>query len=121
MGLVLTSEGPKVLEFNVRLGDPETQAILPRMTSDLVDVLEGAAPEWSRTRQSMSCWPPRGTRSHRSRGHPSGASSAVPDDVLVFHAGTRSEGKTAARGRGPGAECGRTRRVGRARPGRTGL
>ena len=51
VGLVLTSDGPKVLEFNVRLGDPETQAILPRMTSDLVDLLEGTAPEWSRTRQ----------------------------------------------------------------------
>ncbi|MFP4073933.1 MAG: phosphoribosylamine--glycine ligase, partial [Actinomycetota bacterium] len=46
-GLVLTADGPKVLEFNVRLGDPETQAVLPRMTSDLVDVLEGAEPEWT--------------------------------------------------------------------------
>ena len=47
VGLVLTTDGPKVLEFNVRLGDPECQAILPRMTSDLVDVLEGATPTWS--------------------------------------------------------------------------
>ncbi|UCZ53795.1 phosphoribosylamine--glycine ligase [Bacillus shivajii] len=39
-GLMITEEGPKVIEFNVRFGDPETQVILPRMKSDLVDVLE---------------------------------------------------------------------------------
>ena len=38
-GLMITSEGPKVLEFNCRLGDPETQVILPRMRSDLLEVL----------------------------------------------------------------------------------
>ena len=39
-GLVLTDEGPQVLEFNCRLGDPETQVILPRMDSDLVEMIE---------------------------------------------------------------------------------
>ncbi len=42
-GLMITSRGPKTLEFNVRLGDPETQVILPRLESDLLDVLEGIA------------------------------------------------------------------------------
>ena len=42
-GLMLTAEGPRVLEFNARLGDPETQPILLRMTSDIVPVLLGAA------------------------------------------------------------------------------
>ena len=41
-GLMLTDEGPKVLEFNTRFGDPETQAILPRMRSDLLSLLEAA-------------------------------------------------------------------------------
>ena len=41
IGLMLTSDGPQVLEYNVRFGDPETQAILVRLESDLVDVFEG--------------------------------------------------------------------------------
>jgi phosphoribosylamine--glycine ligase len=40
IGLMLTEEGPKVLEYNVRLGDPETQAVLIRLRSDLLDILE---------------------------------------------------------------------------------
>ena len=42
-GLMLTPEGPKVLEYNVRFGDPETQVVLPRLTSDLVGLLASAA------------------------------------------------------------------------------
>ena len=49
-GLILTAEGPKVIEFNARFGDPETQIILPRLTSDLAenitDLLEGKVPEF---------------------------------------------------------------------------
>ena len=41
----------------------------------------------------MSCWPRRDTRSHLSKGHPFAGLEAVPDDVLIFHAGTRAEGK----------------------------
>ena len=41
-GLVLTAEGPKLLEYNVRFGDPETEVVLPRLQGDLVDLLEAA-------------------------------------------------------------------------------
>jgi phosphoribosylamine--glycine ligase len=42
-GIMLTAEGPKVIEYNVRFGDPETQVVLPRLTSDLAALLAGAA------------------------------------------------------------------------------
>ena len=41
-GLMMTADGPRVLEFNVRFGDPETQALLPRLRSDLLGLLEAA-------------------------------------------------------------------------------
>ena len=93
MGLVLTAEGPKVLEFNVRLGDPETQALLPRMTTDLVDVLEGARPKWSRDAAVNVVLAAEGYPESPVKGASIHGLDAVPDDVLVFHAGTRSEGK----------------------------
>ena len=93
VGLALTAEGPKVLEFNVRLGDPETQAILPRMTSDLVDVMEGAAPEWTRDAAVNVVLAAEGYPESPIKGASIGGIDAVPDDVLVFHAGTRMEGR----------------------------
>ena len=42
-GLMIGADGPKVLEFNARFGDPETQAVLPRLRSDLVDLCLAAA------------------------------------------------------------------------------
>lgn len=52
-GLILTEEGPKVIEFNARFGDPETEVVLPRLESDILDLFEAAvagedcATEWS--------------------------------------------------------------------------
>ena len=96
-GLMLTAEGPRVLEFNARFGDPETQAVLPRLRTDLLDLLQRAAtPEG--LRGATLEWDPRWavTVVLASAGYPAGASSgdviagldAVPDEVEVTHAGT---------------------------------
>jgi len=92
-GLVLTRDGPKVLEFNVRLGDPETQAILPRMTSDLVDVLEGATPTWSESSSVNVVLAAEGYPEAPVKGATVKGLESIPEDVLVFHAGTAADGK----------------------------
>jgi len=96
-GIMLTAEGPRVLEFNARFGDPETQAVLPRLRTDLLDLLQRAAtPEG--LRGATLEWDPRWavTVVLASAGYPASASSgdviagldAVPDEVEVTHAGT---------------------------------
>ena len=96
-GLMLMADGFKVLEYNVRFGDPETQAVLPRLRSDLLDLmvratspggLEGAALEWD-PRASV-------TVVLASAGYPVSSSSGdvisglgeVPGEIEVTHAGT---------------------------------
>jgi phosphoribosylamine---glycine ligase len=96
-GIMLTAEGPRVLEFNARFGDPETQAVLPRLRTDLLDLLQRAAtPEG--LRGATLEWDPRWavTVVLASAGYPASASSgdvisgldAVPDGIEVTHAGT---------------------------------
>jgi phosphoribosylamine---glycine ligase len=97
-GLMLTADGPRVLEFNVRFGDPETQAVLPRLRSDLLDLLErAAAPEGLRGAELE--WDERWavTVVLASAGYPASASSgdriegldeAARTGVEVTHAGT---------------------------------
>jgi phosphoribosylamine--glycine ligase len=100
-GLMLTADGPKVLEFNVRLGDPETQAILPRLRSDLLDLLEratvpggldGAVLDWSPEAAVTVVLASRGYPESASKGDVITGLDGVPGDVHVTHAGTaRSE------------------------------
>ncbi len=93
-GLVLTVDGPKVLEFNVRLGDPETQAVVPRMSSDFLDVLEGAEPEWSKLCTVNVVLAARGYPTAPQKGDEiKGLNGGLGEDVIVFHAGTVAEGK----------------------------
>lgn len=93
-GLVLTSDGPQVLEFNVRLGDPETQAILPRMTSDFVDVLDGAEPSWSDLCTVNVVMAAQGYPTSPQKGDEiKGLNGGLGEEVIVFHAGTVAEGK----------------------------
>jgi phosphoribosylamine--glycine ligase len=92
-GLVLTPAGPQVLEFNVRLGDPETQAVLPRLESDLIDVLEGATPVWSDKAAVNVVLAARGYPEGPVVGDVIKGLEGVGDDVLVFHGGTKRDGK----------------------------
>ena len=97
-GLMLTNQGPKVLEFNVRFGDPECQAVLMRLKSDLLEVLEAVVDE--RLDQIELEWDPRPavTVVMASEGYPGSYERGRPinnieqadrlPDVKVFHAGT---------------------------------
>ena len=97
-GVMLTPRGPKVLEFNVRFGDPETQPIMMRLKSDLVEVLLAALD--GKLDQINLNWDERfalgivlaagGYPEQYAKGHPiSGLDLQFPDQVKVFHAGTR--------------------------------
>jgi phosphoribosylamine--glycine ligase len=96
-GLMLTADGPKVLEFNARFGDPETQAVLPRLRSDLVDLmvratrpggLEGAALEWDPRTAVTVVLASAGYPASASKGDPITGLDAVGDGVEVMHAAT---------------------------------
>lgn len=105
-GLMMTEQGPKVIEFNARFGDPETQVILPRLKSDLLDIIlasiEGTLTEveieWSE--QAAVCV------ILASEGYPGSYPKGLPiegleqaGEAIVFHAGTAvSEGQIVTNG-----------------------
>jgi phosphoribosylamine--glycine ligase len=92
-GVMVTDDGPKALEFNCRFGDPETQAILPLLESDLaetmVDLLDGGTPRLSWIPGSAACVvvASRGYPGPIETGHPISGLGDV-DNAVVFHAGT---------------------------------
>jgi phosphoribosylamine--glycine ligase len=98
-GLMLTSEGPKVLEFNARFGDPETQVQLPLLKSDLVDIvlavidgtLERTKIEWSDEACVGVVMASGGYPGSYKSGFPITGLDKVDSDLLVFHAGTKVE------------------------------
>ncbi|MEA2247495.1 MAG: phosphoribosylamine---glycine ligase, partial [Solirubrobacteraceae bacterium] len=101
-GLMLTAEGPRVLEFNARFGDPETQAVLPRLRSDLLDLLQRAAtPEGLRGAELR--WDPQWavTVVLASAGYPAGASSGDRIEGLEAAARTGAEITHAGTARAP--------------------
>ena len=79
-GLMMTARGPQVLEFNARFGDPETQAILVRLNSDLVDALEACDRRPARRNRAAL-----GTRRVRLRGRQFGRLSGQLQDRLAHH------------------------------------
>ena len=101
-GLMLTDDGPRVLEFNCRFGDPETQSILPRLEGDLLEALAGVAAGALESRVSAgdtaavtvvlaaADYPERG-----DSGTPiEGVEDAEATGALVFHAATARRGST---------------------------
>ncbi len=109
-GLILTNQGPKVLEFNVRFGDPECQPLLMRLRSDFLDLLEATvdrrlgeiAPlDWDPRPAVCVVMASEGYPGEVEKGHPiRGLDEAAKlDDVKVFHAGTSTaDGKVIATG-----------------------
>ena len=96
-GLMMTADGFSVLEFNVRFGDPETQAILPRLHTDLLELFELALVPGGLAGVTLEWTPDTAvTLVLASRGYPASSSSGdritgldrVPEDVWVTHAGT---------------------------------
>jgi phosphoribosylamine---glycine ligase len=108
-GLILTADGPRVLEYNVRFGDPEAQALLPRLETDLLDLLLCAArtgglgskrdgdeeavfpmwsAQWAVTVTLASAGYPGPPTPSSSKGDPIAGLELVPAGVEVTHAGT---------------------------------
>jgi phosphoribosylamine---glycine ligase len=107
IGLMLTPAGPRVLEFNCRFGDPEAQAILMRLESDLLELLDAAVR--GELEQVTVRWDPRPALCvvMASAGYPDKVETGQPitglpanaDDLHVFHAGTRrAEGQLVTAG-----------------------
>jgi phosphoribosylamine--glycine ligase len=103
-GLMLTDDGPKVLEYNCRFGDPETEVVVPRIAGDLVDLLEATALDRLGDQKVALLDDAAVTVVLASRGYPVSSASGVAIDGLdraervpgatVFHAGTARRGDT---------------------------
>jgi phosphoribosylamine--glycine ligase len=96
-GLMLTADGPRVLEFNVRFGDPETQAVLPRLRSNLLELLlaatrsgglEGAVLDWTEEWAVTLVLASAGYPASSSSGDEIHGLESVPAGIEITHAGT---------------------------------
>jgi phosphoribosylamine--glycine ligase len=99
-GIMITAEGPKLLEYNVRFGDPETQVILPRLKSDLIEVMEASIEgtlhtcrlQWSDLAAVNVVLASAGYPKEYQKGFIIEGLDSLPSDILSFHAGTRRDG-----------------------------
>ncbi|MDR0424878.1 MAG: phosphoribosylamine--glycine ligase [Clostridiales Family XIII bacterium] len=98
IGLMITEEGPKVIEFNNRFGDPETQAVLPRLQNDLLEIFMAVTRDrlaehtlrWSAERSVCVVLASGGYPGIYEKGRPITGLDTLDSDILVFHAGTRA-------------------------------
>ena len=96
-GLMLTSDGPKVIEFNCRLGDPEAQVVLPRLKTDLAAIMigtatgnhEGLSLEWDERACVGVVLASEGYPGAYQVGREIKGLQGLDEDAMVFHAGTR--------------------------------
>lgn len=102
-GLMLTADGPKVLEYNARFGDPETQVVLPRLENDLLEIFEAIIDEkldtiditWRDNAAVCVIMASGGYPEHYEKGYEINGlqEAAKQEDIVIFHAGTRKDGK----------------------------
>lgn len=108
-GLMLTKDGPKVLEYNARFGDPETQVVLPRMNNDIIDVMEACVDgrldeidlDFEDNAAVCVVLASDGYPEHYEKGLPITGFEAFDDknDYFCFHAGTKfADGKIVTNG-----------------------
>ncbi len=96
IGLMITEEGPKVLEYNVRFGDPETQVVLARLKTDLCEIfqyilemkLEELEIQWSQEAAVCVVLASKGYPEEYPKGLKINIAEDIPDHIMLFHAGT---------------------------------
>ncbi|MFZ5352515.1 MAG: phosphoribosylamine--glycine ligase [Bacillota bacterium] len=96
-GLLLTKDGPMVLEYNTRFGDPEAQAVLPRLETDLLDIIEAVMEgrldeidiKWKNQSAAGVVMASGGYPEHYETGYEIMGLEGTSDDIIVFHAGTK--------------------------------
>ncbi len=97
IGLMITDNGPKVIEFNNRFGDPETQSVLARLDSDLLDIFEAVVDnklaeqeiKWGERRAVTVVLASEGYPGSYPKGREITGLGDVDEDIVVFHAGTK--------------------------------
>jgi phosphoribosylamine--glycine ligase len=98
-GLMLTPEGPKVVEYNARFGDPEAQAVLPLLDSDLLDIFEAVTDgrlkdievKWKSGASCCVVMASGGYPGEYAKGKVITGLDELPPDITVYHAGTMAE------------------------------
>ena len=96
-GLMLTPDGPKVIEYNCRFGDPETQVVLPLLKTDLLTVMQAVESEtlgaltveWRHASAACVILASGGYPGHYEKGKPISLPASAPGNVTIYHAGDR--------------------------------
>jgi len=101
IGIMIKDNKPKVIEFNVRFGDPEAQSVLTRLDTDLIDIMESIIAKdlknqeikWDNKKTTTVVLSSGGYPGPYEKGKVITGLDTVDEDVVVFHAGTKFEGK----------------------------